>query len=66
MSGTVGFTNDGKVFLTSITVLPEGKQAQVTFYWTPQEADQIAGWLRKAADGAQEKTRIIIPKGNFG
>jgi len=62
---TIGFTNDGLVFLTDTSTSPNGQPAQITLTWEPRTAMQVAELLQKAAKQAQEKgrdaPRIILP-----
>jgi hypothetical protein len=61
MSATVGFTDDGKVFMTSLANVPEHSQpAQVTFMWEPKEAMNIADMLMYAARQV-DKPLIVQP-----
>jgi ribosomal protein L22 len=62
---TIGFTNDGMVFLTETSTSPNGRPAQITHTWEPNVAMQVADLLKKAAGEARDKKagapRVIIP-----
>jgi hypothetical protein len=64
MSGSlIGYTNDGKVFLTATSKSPNGQPAQVTFLWEPNEALNIADNLKKSVGIVKEKSRIVLGNG---
>lgn len=60
MNGTVGFTDDGKVFFQVGINGPGGQPAKVTLTWTPEDASKIGKHFLEAADKCRAKISPII------
>jgi len=55
---TIGYTEDGNVFIVSDTKGPEGRPMQSVMEVPPSRAREIAGSLVKAADTAEKQKDV--------
>jgi len=58
----IGYTNDGKVFLTETCKSTNGQPAQTTLTWEPAQAMRVAELINIAA----EKANAIESSGGHG
>lgn len=49
---SVGYTNDGIVFVQAMIQGPDGQPGKIVFTWEPKQAMQIADWIASAAKSA--------------
>lgn len=61
---SVGYTNDGLVFMHVPVMGPNGEPGKFTLVWEPKQALQIAEWLTTSAKQG-DNPLIVTPRG-FG
>jgi len=52
MSGSVGYTDDGKVYMQIKHMSGQGEPLETTILWEPKQAAEMGGFLIDAAEAA--------------
>jgi len=63
MSDSVGYTNDGMVYMRIENVTSSGEPLQTTILWKPKYAKEMGGFLIDAADACVAKKEQAAGKG---